>query len=161
MYFNSLVEQLEKNPSRDCPPSNDPSKLEQTYDGMILSLLRQVAEDAKKKTKESGALESEKEGKLGKLLASGVAEHARRLKETIDKDAQNLAAEEKEQKKHITSEDLHDGFSSKVRKTSFQCSAAEIIGSMYLPNQNLRLSLSPKSGNPRRRQPRRRQNTKF
>jgi len=84
---------------------------------MILSLLRQVAEEARKKAKESGALESEKEEKLAKFLARGVAEHAGRLKETIDKDTQSLVAEEKEQKKHITSEDLHDGFSSKVWKT--------------------------------------------
>jgi cell division cycle protein 37 len=36
------------------------------------------------------------------------------LKETIDKDIEKLAEEEKEQKKHITSDDLHEGFDSKV-----------------------------------------------
>ncbi|RDB17873.1 Hsp90 co-chaperone Cdc37, partial [Hypsizygus marmoreus] len=113
IYFNSLVEQLEKNPSRDCPPTNDPTKLEQTYDGMLLSLLKQVGEDARVKVKESGALEAEKEQKIGKLLASGMAEHVQRLKETIDKDAKQLAEEEKEQRKHITSDDLHEGFASK------------------------------------------------
>ena len=114
VYFNSLAEQLEKNPSRDCPLTNDPSKLEQTYDGMLLSLLKQVGEDAKVKIKDAGILEADREEKLAKALANGMAEHVKRLKETIDKDVEKLAQEEREQKKHITSEDLHEGFDSKV-----------------------------------------------
>lgn len=113
VYFNSLAEQLEKNPSRDCPPTNDPTKIEQTYDGMILSLLKQVGEEAKIKVKEAGVAEADRGKKLAKALANGMAEHMKRLKETIDKDVQKLAEEEKEQKKHITSEDLHEGFESK------------------------------------------------
>lgn len=81
---------------------------------MLLSLLKQVGEDARVKVKESGTLEAEREAKLGKLLASGMAEHVGRLKETIDNDSKTLATEEKEQKKHITMDDLHDGFSNKV-----------------------------------------------
>jgi cell division cycle protein 37 len=114
VYFNSLVEQLQKNPSRDCPPTNDPTKLEQTYDGMLLSLLKQVGEESKVKVKEAGATEADREDKLVKAISSGMAEHVKRLKETIDKDVEKLAQEEKEQRKHITSEDVHDGFESKV-----------------------------------------------
>jgi cell division cycle protein 37 len=118
VFFNSLAERLEKNPSRDCPSTNDPTKFEQTYDGMILSLLKQVSEEAKIKVKEAGVTEADREEKLAKALANGIAEHVKRLKETIDKDVEKLVQEEKEQKKHITSEDLHDGFASTVGPSS-------------------------------------------
>ncbi|KAJ7069765.1 Cdc37 N terminal kinase binding-domain-containing protein [Mycena amicta] len=113
VYFNSLVEQLEKNPSKDCPPGNDPSKLEHTYDGMLLSLLRQVGDSANVAVKEAAVSADEREERLGKALAQGIAEHVTQLKQTIDDDGKTLAEELKEQKKHITSEDLHDGFSNK------------------------------------------------
>jgi len=114
VYFNSLVEKLEKNPSRDCPPTNDSTKFEQTYDGMLLSLLKQVGEDTRTKVKEAGTAEAEREQKLAKHLASGMADHVKRLKETIDKDTTELEKEEAEQKKRITTDDIHEGFSNKV-----------------------------------------------
>ncbi|KAJ7095797.1 Cdc37 N terminal kinase binding-domain-containing protein [Mycena belliarum] len=113
VFFNSLVEQLEKNPSKDCPPGNDPTKLEQTYDGMLLSLLHQVGEAAKVSAKEGGVSDDQREERIAKALAAGMAEHVSRLKETIDNDSKTLDEEEKEQKKHITSEDMHDGFANK------------------------------------------------
>ncbi|KAK7056884.1 hsp90 co-chaperone Cdc37 [Paramarasmius palmivorus] len=112
VYFNNLVEQLEKNPSKDCPPGNDPSKLEHTYDGMILNLLQQVSAQAKQKVKDASVLESEKEEKLAQELTEGMKFHCEELKKTIDRDQAELETEMKEQKKHITSDDLHDGFSS-------------------------------------------------
>lgn len=118
VYFNSLVEQLEKNPSRDCPPGNDPTKLDHTYDGMLLRLLAQVGEEARVKVKEDGVSEADREAKLAKALASGMEEHVKRLSATIKKDTATLDAEEKEQKKHITSEDMHDGFENKVSPRS-------------------------------------------
>ncbi|KAF7299001.1 Hsp90 co-chaperone Cdc37g [Mycena indigotica] len=113
VYFSSLVEQLERNPSKDSPPGNDPTKLEQTYDGMLLSLLHQVSGAAKTAVKEANVSADEREDRLGKLLTEGIAEHAVQLKQTIDEDEKTVAAEIKEQKKHITSDDLHDGFSNK------------------------------------------------
>ncbi|KAF7365110.1 Hsp90 co-chaperone Cdc37g [Mycena venus] len=113
VYFNSLVEQLETKPSKECPPGNDPEKLEQTYDGMLLSLLRQVGDAAKVAVKEAGVADDQREERIGKALADGMKEHVARLKETIDKDSKELELEEKEQKKHITSEDIHDGFANK------------------------------------------------
>lgn len=114
-YFNSYVERLEKNPSRECPPGNNPDKPEQTYDGMLLALLRKVGDDARTKVKEANTLGSERDEKVAKYLASAMTEHVTKLGETIDTDKAKLAEEEKEQKKHITSEDLHDGFENKVR----------------------------------------------
>ncbi|KAF9468496.1 hsp90-like protein [Collybia nuda] len=113
VYFNSLVEQLETNPSRDCPPGNDPKKLEHTYDGMLLSLLSQVGEESRVKVKEAGVSEVDKEVKLAKELAKNMDEHVKRLSITIKKDIATMEAEEKEQKKHITSEDIHEGFENK------------------------------------------------
>jgi len=108
-----LVEQLEKNPSKECPPGNDPTKLEQTYDGMLLSLLHQVGDAAKVAFQEAGAADDQREERIGKALADGMKEHVVRLKETIDNDSKELEEELKEQQKHITSEDMHDGFANK------------------------------------------------
>ncbi|KAF8799011.1 hypothetical protein BYT27DRAFT_7177345 [Phlegmacium glaucopus] len=113
VYFNSLVEQLQTNPSRDCPPGNDPTKLEQTYDGMVLSLLKTVGEIAKEKAKQADVLGAEKEARLAKELGVEVATHFQRLGDTIVKDQKELDDEVNEQKKHITSDDLHEGFDSK------------------------------------------------
>ncbi|KAK0201819.1 Cdc37 N terminal kinase binding-domain-containing protein [Desarmillaria ectypa] len=109
-YFNALVEKIEKNPSNEGPPGADTSHSEQTYDGMILSLLNQVANEVKDALKDSNIVESEKEEKLVKGLSEGVLRHVKGLKETIQKEEKELETEEKEQKKHITMDDLHDGF---------------------------------------------------
>lgn len=114
-YFNSLVEKLEKNPSKDCPPGNDPSKSEQTYDGMLLILLKGVTDVVKKRVEASNVSQSEKEARLGKELAVEMAMHVTQLKKAIDDKKKELENEIKEQKKKITSEDIHEGFDSKVR----------------------------------------------
>lgn len=116
VYFNSLVEQLQTNPSRDCPPGNDPTKPEQTYDGMMLSLLKMVSDKAKERVKQADILGAEKETRLAKELGIEVATHVQQLGDTIDKNEKELDDELKEQKKHITSDDLHDGFDSKVSR---------------------------------------------
>ncbi|KAF9450581.1 hsp90-like protein [Macrolepiota fuliginosa MF-IS2] len=112
-YFNSLVEKLEKNPSKDCPPGNDPSKPEQTYDGMLLHLLRGVTDAVKKRVQASNVSESEKDAKLGKELATEMAMHVTQLTKAIDDKKKELEDELKEQKKKITSDDIHEGFDSK------------------------------------------------
>lgn len=114
VYFNNLIEKTRANPSPDCPPGNDSSKLEQTYDGMLLSLLQGVAESTNKKIKEAGVTAADKEEKLSKALADEMKMHVKQLGETIEKNKNEVANEEAEQKKHITSEDMHDGFDSKV-----------------------------------------------
>lgn len=115
VYFNSLVSRLQTDPSPDCPPENDPTKLEQTYDGMLLSLLKMVGEKAMERVKDSGTSEADKDAKLTKELATEMEVHVKQLSETIQKDKQDLETEEVEQKKHITMDDLHEGFESHVR----------------------------------------------
>ena len=114
-YWSNLVEQLEKNPSRDCPPGNDPTKIEQTYDGMLLSLLTRVTQETKDKLKALSLQESEKEERLGKELATEMAKHVKQLGEMIERDRKELADEVAEQKKKITTDDIHEGFESRVR----------------------------------------------
>ncbi|KAJ7695640.1 hsp90-like protein [Mycena rosella] len=134
-YFNSLVEQLEKNPSKECPPGNDPTKAEQTYDGMLLSLLHQVVSEAAKVVKEAGVTDDQREEKLGKALEEGMAEHVVRLKETIDNDSKTLEEEEKEQKKHITSEDMHDGFANKYVPPKPEPAPLPIVAQLDKPSK--------------------------
>jgi cell division cycle protein 37 len=113
-YFNNLVEKLRTNPSKDCPPGNNPDKIEQTYDGMILNLLERVSQDAKNKLKELNLAESEKEQKLGQVLQEEMAMHVKQLGVTIEKDSKELQAEKEEQKKKITSDDIHEGWETKA-----------------------------------------------
>ena len=116
VYFNSLVEQLQTNPSPDCPPGADSTKLEHTYDGMVLSLLKMVSEKAKDKVKQADIVGAEKDARLAKELAVEVETHVQQLGDTIDKNQKELDEELKEQKKHITSDDLYEGFDSKVSR---------------------------------------------
>jgi cell division cycle protein 37 len=113
-YFNSEVERLEKEPSKDCPPGNDPSKSEQTYDGMILILLRGVTQHVKERVQASNIAESERNVRMGKELAAEMAMHMEKLKTAIDDKKREIEELIKEQNKKITSDDMHDGFDSKV-----------------------------------------------
>jgi len=114
-YFNNLVSKLQVNPSKDCPPGNDPNKLEQTYDGMLLSLLKMVTEKARQRVQESGVVGNvEKQERLDKELQVEMEMHVKQLGETIENDQKELDLEEAERKKKITMEDMHEGFDSKV-----------------------------------------------
>jgi len=112
--YNSFVDKIQTNPSPDCPPGNDPTKIEQTYDGMILSLLRQVGEKAKERVSAAGTTASDKEERLAKEIVVEMQMHVKHLGETIAKDSKELEGLYAEKKKHITSEDIHVGVESKV-----------------------------------------------
>ncbi|KAH7921755.1 hypothetical protein BV22DRAFT_1018697 [Leucogyrophana mollusca] len=105
-YFSGLVEKLQTNPSPDAPPTN--AKDQPTYDAMVLSLLLQIWEEAKK----AGVDKTDQE-KLGAALLKGLDTHITQLAEHTVNLQKNLQTEENEQKKHITSEDIHEGFDSK------------------------------------------------
>ncbi|EGN98313.1 hypothetical protein SERLA73DRAFT_169310 [Serpula lacrymans var. lacrymans S7.3] len=104
-HFSNLVEQLQTNPSPDAPPTNAPGQ--PTYDAMILSLLLQIWEEAKK----NGV--GKDSDKLGDVLHAGIENHLKQLEDHTKKLEKDLEEEKKEQKKHITSEDIHEGFESK------------------------------------------------
>lgn len=104
--LSNLVEQLQTNPSTEAPRTNAPGQ--PTYDAMILSLLLQVSEEAKKAGNGKG------DQVIGENVKSGIKTHLEKLDEHTGNLKKELATEEAEQKRHITSEDIHDGFNSKV-----------------------------------------------
>ena len=104
--FSSLVERFKANPAPDRPPSNSPDT--KTYDEMLLSLLLSVWE----KAKEDGV--EKDDPKLGDKLTEGLRKHVEQMKVHQAKLKADLASEEAEQKKKITSDDIHEGFESKV-----------------------------------------------
>jgi cell division cycle protein 37 len=111
-YISNLVDQLQTNPSPDAPPTNAPGQ--PTYDGMVLTLLLQVSEEAKNVAGDKG------EDAVGAKVKEGLAKHLVQLAEHTEKLKKELVEEEKEQKKHITSEDMHDGFDSRVSPVDTQ-----------------------------------------
>jgi cell division cycle protein 37 len=108
-YLSGVVEQLQTNPSPDAPPTNAPGQ--PTYDAMVLSLLLQVSEEAKKAA--AASKEDSSDELVGRKVKEGLKKHLAQLGEHTEKLRNDLETEEKEQKKHITSEDMHDGFDSK------------------------------------------------
>lgn len=123
VYFNNFISKLQTNPSKDCPPGNDPNKLDHTYDGMLLSLLKMVTEKVKQRVEEAGLVdEARKQERLEKELQDEMQMHVKQLTETIAKDQQELEDEDAERKKKITMEDLHEGFDSKVMYKSLYSS---------------------------------------
>lgn len=100
-YFQQLVEKLQTQPSPEAPPTN--AKDQPTYDAMMLSLLLQVWDGAKSLPAD------EREA----AVLSGLDKHIKQLTDHTKKLEKDLADEENEQRKHITSEDIHEGFESK------------------------------------------------
>ncbi|KAH8104810.1 Cdc37 N terminal kinase binding-domain-containing protein [Cristinia sonorae] len=103
-HFSQLVERFKTQPSPEAPPTNAPNQ--KTYDEMLLSLLLGIWEDAKKQGVDKDS------PRLGETLVKGLQNHAVKLAEHQAKLKTELEKEEAEQKKKITSDDLHDGFES-------------------------------------------------
>ena len=81
---------------------------------MILSLMMKVWEDVK----ESGVGKVDGDEKLGEHLLKGLKTHETRLA-GVQKELKNeLESEESEKNKKITSDDIHEGWDSKVRFSS-------------------------------------------
>lgn len=112
-YLSSLVDKLQTNPSPDAPPTNAPGQ--PTYDAMVLSLLLQVTEASKKEAAGKG------DDVVSTKIKQGLANHLVKLAEHNEKLKKDLESEEKEQKKHITSEDIRDGFDSTVSAAELHC----------------------------------------
>ncbi|KAG8969509.1 hsp90 co-chaperone Cdc37 [Tulasnella sp. 419] len=103
--FSSVVEQLKTKPSSETPPFPAGPKGEVlTYDALLLNLMLQVFETVK--TNEAG------HGDIGDKLVVALKSHKGRVIEAKESAAKDLEAEIKERDKYITSDDIHDGFSS-------------------------------------------------
>lgn len=104
-FFQYLVNRLQSNPSPAAPPTN--AKDQPTYDAMILSLLLQIYDTVKVLPRD----EQEK------AILDGIKAHIAQLSGHTRSLEADLDAELKEQKKHITSDDIHEGWESKVSRS--------------------------------------------
>jgi cell division cycle protein 37 len=101
-FFERQVGQLREQKSDDKPQgSTGPS-----YDEMVLSLLVQISDAVKEKGIDQKELPDE--------LAKRLDEHRAELVQRTEDVKRELRAEEEEMTKHITSEDLRDGWNSGV-----------------------------------------------
>ncbi|KZT38862.1 hypothetical protein SISSUDRAFT_1004245 [Sistotremastrum suecicum HHB10207 ss-3] len=102
-FYSSTVEQLQKNPSPDKPTDVEGQP---TYDAMIVDVLLRVKEEVMKE------LGKEDEERVVKALVKGLEGHLKEMEEFKERREKELESELKEQAKHITSDDLHDGWDS-------------------------------------------------
>ena len=127
------MEKFKTSPSPAAPPTNAPNQ--PTYDGMLLSLMLQIWEDAKKKGVDKDS------PKLGETLVAGLRSHLGQIDEANAKLRKDVEKEEEEQKAKITSEDIHDGFDSHVSyfRLDSLCPILSTLNacSMFLPNPPL------------------------
>lgn len=108
--FSSEVERLRTNPSPDAPPTNAPNQV--TYDAMLLQLLEPLAVEAREKA-------AGDQDKLVALLEENLAFHVTKLGEVTEEKRKEMEELLKEKAKHITAEDIHEGWESKVCSLSF------------------------------------------
>jgi cell division cycle protein 37 len=104
--FSRIVEKLRTQPSKDKPPGAPDDA--PTYDGMLCTLLMNVFEELKKDGIGAG------DERLGPKLVEQLEGHVVGLSEAITNKKEELAVEEAEKKKKITSEDIHEGFETTV-----------------------------------------------
>jgi cell division cycle protein 37 len=103
------VERLRTSPSPDAPKTNAPTPV--PYDEMILRLLETIANEARE-----GA--GSDDGKLEKLLGERLDFHVNKLSDFTEERRKEVDGLVNERAKHITMDDLHDGFESKVTCSS-------------------------------------------
>ncbi|KZS90413.1 Hsp90 co-chaperone CDC37 [Sistotremastrum niveocremeum HHB9708] len=102
-YFNQIVERLQRNPSPQKPTD---AEGQPTYDAMTVDVLMQVHEEVKKMQV------AHDDRKLPELLADRIQEHLKLMDQFKVRREKELESELKEQAKHITSDDLKDGWDS-------------------------------------------------
>ncbi|KAH9042195.1 Cdc37 N terminal kinase binding-domain-containing protein [Lactarius pseudohatsudake] len=103
-YFSSEVDRLRTNPSPEAPPTNAAKPV--PYDEMILTLLQNIAKEAQENAGSDTA-------KLDKLLEERLDFHANKLSSITEERREERDTLLKEKSKHITMDDLHEGFESK------------------------------------------------
>jgi cell division cycle protein 37 len=104
--YSAIVERLKTEPSPDKPPTGADNQ--PTYDQMVHALLLTILDEIKEKGIEKDAPE------MDQALVDALRSHLEKLEEEQAKVKAELQQEEKEQQKKITSEDIHEGWDSKV-----------------------------------------------
>jgi len=103
--FNNIVERLKTQPSPDAPAPGAPMR----YDDMLLDLMNSILEECKKEE-----VDLKDKTKLGDILVRKLKGHQLQIlarQKLLDNEMETQKAE---RSKKITSEDIHDGFSSSV-----------------------------------------------
>ena len=118
------MERLRTSPSPDAPKTNAPKPI--PYDEMILRLLETIANEARETA-------GSDEGKLEKLLAERLEFHVKKLSDVTEERKKEKDDLLKEKAKHITMDDLHDGFDSKVPYSSLVISSTQPLLNSSLP----------------------------
>jgi cell division cycle protein 37 len=114
--FSSEVERLRTSPSPDAPKTNAPKPI--PYDEMILRLLETIANEARETA-------GSDEGKLEKVLEERLEFHVKKLSDVTEERRKEKDALLQEKAKHITMDDIHDGFDSKVPYSSLVISSMQ------------------------------------
>lgn len=109
-FFSSLVERLKTSPAPDKPATNSPDQ--PTYDAMVEASLMKVFSDLKNKGVDKS------DASFPDKLVKGIRDHIDEFKAHQEHIKQELEKELAEQKKKITSDDIHEGFESKVRRAN-------------------------------------------
>ena len=122
-----------------------------SQDFMILSLLSQVVNAVRTALAKEGTAAVKSEEKRKELLLLELADHERRLVERQDEVAKEKIEEEKEQKKFITSDDLHMGFDAKTVSLHFPPSSSLLV--LYDNRMTMRLTPTMRRSSPINRAP--------
>lgn len=99
------MERLRTSPSPDAPKTNAPKQI--SYDEMILRLLETIANEARETA-------GSDQGKLEKVLEERLEFHVNKLSDVTEERRKDKDALLREKSKHITMDDIHEGFESKV-----------------------------------------------
>ena len=105
-FFSRLVEQLKRSPAPDKPKSGAANQ--PTYDALLEASLMRTFEALKNKGVTPG------DPKFAEKLVQAIRDHTAEFRAADAEQETQLAVEVAEQKKKITSDDIHDGFESAV-----------------------------------------------
>ena len=103
--FSSIVERLSTQPSPDAPAPGAPMR----YDDMLLDLMNSISQECKKEE-----VDMNDKTKLGEVLVRKLKGHQLQIQARQKILESELEKQKAERGKIITSEDIHEGFSSSV-----------------------------------------------
>jgi hypothetical protein len=103
--FNTIVERLRVEPSPDAPAPDAPMR----YDDMLLDLMNSILEECKKEN-----VDMNDKTNLGEILVQKLKGHQLQIQARQKLLENEMEQQKTERSKKITSEDIHDGFSSAV-----------------------------------------------
>lgn len=107
-FVERTVSQLRATSQQPTKPGDRPAGSKgPTYDAMVLDLLMQVVEEVK-----TARIEGDERAEA---IAKRIQKHRDQLDERTDQCRKQIADEEAEQRKLITSDDMHEGYSTSVR----------------------------------------------